>query len=88
LWITIAAKEDWSAHLNSFAFVLCRCEWYCPTKHSQMLGFGNIMFLDGLMDVSSLELLWNWASSRINRIVSKIVTWTLRCSSWLVCLDL
>lgn len=88
LWIIVAAKANWSPHLKSSAFVLCRCEWYCPTEHSLMLMFGNLTFLDVLMDVSSLKCVWNWASSRINRIVSKLVIWTLGCSSWLVCLDL
>ena len=67
----------------------CSCEQYCPTEHSHMLAIGNITFLDVLlMDVSSLKYVWNWASSRINRILSKTVTWMLGCSSWLICLDL
>lgn len=88
LWIIVAAKANWSPHLKSSAFVLCRCEWYYPTEHNHMLTFGNITFSDVLMDVSSLKYAWNWASSRINRIVSKIVIWTRGCSGWLFCLDL
>lgn len=88
LWITVAAKANWSPHLKPSAFVLCRCDWYSPAEHNPMLEFGKKTFLAVPMDVSTLKYVWNWASSRINRILSKIVIWTLGCSSWLVCLDL
>lgn len=88
LWITVAAKANWSPHLKPSAFVLCRCDWYSPAEHNPMLEFGKMTFLAVPMDVSTLKYVWNWASSRINRILSKIVIWTLGCSSWLVCLDL
>lgn len=74
LWITVAAKANESPHLRS-AFVLYRCDWNCPTEHNPVLGFGNVTVLDVLVDVSTLNYVWNWALSRINRIVSKIVNW-------------
>lgn len=37
LWITVAAKVNWSPHLKPSAFVLCRCDWYYPTEHNPML---------------------------------------------------
>lgn len=41
------------------AFVLRRCDRYCPTEHKHTVDHGDVTFLDVLTALASLKYVWN-----------------------------